>query len=145
MLVGTPLTLVGIAHARWYRSRSLVPLTLVGTAHARWYRSRSLVSLTLVGTDDCVRVVFVWEKTGVPEENPPAELVLTNLVIPVSQSSNGVCSVNLVILYMVTLYGQSIWSVNMVSQSGMSIWSVNMVSQSIWSVDWVGRSGQSIY
>jgi len=25
----------------------------------------------LVGTDDCVRMVFVWEETGVPGGNPP--------------------------------------------------------------------------
>ena len=28
----------------------------------------------LVGTDVCVRVVFVWEETGVPGGNPPVWL-----------------------------------------------------------------------
>ena len=28
----------------------------------------------LVGTDGCVRMVFVWEETGVPGGNPPVGL-----------------------------------------------------------------------
>ena len=30
-----------------------------------------LVLIMLVGTDVCVRMVFVWEETGVPGGNPP--------------------------------------------------------------------------
>ena len=30
-----------------------------------------LVLIVLVGTDVCVRMVFVWEETGVPGGNPP--------------------------------------------------------------------------
>ena len=30
-----------------------------------------LILITLVGTDVCVRMVFVWEETGVPGGNPP--------------------------------------------------------------------------
>jgi len=30
-----------------------------------------LILIMLVGTDVCVRMVFVWEETGVPGGNPP--------------------------------------------------------------------------
>jgi len=30
-----------------------------------------LMLIMLVGTDVCVRMVFVWEETGVPRGNPP--------------------------------------------------------------------------
>ena len=33
-----------------------------------------LVLIMLIGTDDCVRMVFVCEETGVPEGNPPVWL-----------------------------------------------------------------------
>jgi len=30
-----------------------------------------LILIMLFGTDVCVRMVFVWEETRVPERNPP--------------------------------------------------------------------------
>ena len=33
-----------------------------------------LILIMLVGTDVCVRMVFVWEETGVPRGNPPVWL-----------------------------------------------------------------------
>ena len=33
-----------------------------------------LILIMLVGIDVCIRVVLVWEKTGVPGENPPVWL-----------------------------------------------------------------------
>ena len=30
-----------------------------------------IILITLVGTDVCVRMVFVWEETGVPGGSPP--------------------------------------------------------------------------
>jgi len=30
-----------------------------------------LILIMLVGTDGCVQMVFMWEETGVPGENPP--------------------------------------------------------------------------
>jgi len=30
-----------------------------------------LILIMLVDTDVCVRMVFVWEETGIPEGNPP--------------------------------------------------------------------------
>jgi len=33
-----------------------------------------LILIMLVGTDVCVRMVFVWEETGVPGGNPPVWL-----------------------------------------------------------------------
>ena len=35
---------------------------------------KQLILIMLVGTDVCVRMVFVWEVTGVPGGNPPAWL-----------------------------------------------------------------------
>ena len=33
---------------------------------------KQFILIMLVGTDVCVRIVFVWEVTGVPGGNPPA-------------------------------------------------------------------------
>ena len=33
-----------------------------------------LILIMLVGTDDCVCVVFAWEETAVPGDNPPVWL-----------------------------------------------------------------------
>ena len=33
-----------------------------------------LILIMLVGIDVCIRVVLVWEETGVPGENPPVWL-----------------------------------------------------------------------
>jgi len=32
-----------------------------------------IILIMLVGTDDCVRMIFVWEETGVPGGKPPRE------------------------------------------------------------------------
>ena len=36
-----------------------------------------LILIMLVGTDVCIRMVFVWEETGVPEETNLSDLVTT--------------------------------------------------------------------
>jgi len=38
----------------------------------------------LVGTDVCVRVIFLWEKTGVPSGNPAPARLGDHLTISVS-------------------------------------------------------------